>query len=158
MAAGDAAAEGRVRLVFSDASQTEKRVVDEFATQELDLATDPRQLQILPMSGGFISEDDLLIMEFMPTAGAGDVATDPTESATHSLVRVPVTIKNVRTQNKYEKVLTSKDFNAAATNYTCAQDVWTAIGTVTVGSQEEIKVGRAIADNSRIRIELKTAA
>lgn len=158
MAAGDATAEGRIRIVFSDASQTEKRVVAEFATQELDLATDPRQLQIVPMSAGFISEDDLMIMEFMPTAGSGDVATDPTESATHSLVRVPITIKNVRTANKYEKILTSKDFNAAATNYTCTQDVWTAIGTVTVGAQEQIKIGRAIADNSRVRIELKTAA
>lgn len=158
MAAGDDTAEGRVRLVFSDASQTEKRVIAEFATQTLDISTDPRQQLIVPMSAGFISEDDLLIMEFYPTAAAGDVATDPTESATHSLVRVPVTVKNVRTGNKYEKVLTSNDFNTAATNYTCAINTWTAIGTVTVSAQEQMKVGFAIADNSRISIDLLTAA
>ena len=158
MAAGDATAEGRVRIIFSDASQTEKRVIQEYATQTLDLATDPRQLISIPMSAGLISEDDLLIMEFYPTAAAGDVATDPTESATHSLVRIPVTIKNVRTGNKYERVLTSKDFNAAATNYTCPVNTWTAIGTVTVSAQEQLKLGYMIADNSRVRIELKTAA
>lgn len=158
MAAGDDSAEGRIRLVFSDASQTEKRVVGEYASQTLDLATDPRQLIIVPQSVGTISEDDLLIMEFYPTSAAGDVATDPTESATHSLVRVPVTIKNVRTGNKYEKILTSADFNAAATNYTCAQNTWTSIGTVTVSAQEQLKLGYAIADNSRIMIDLLTAA
>lgn len=158
MAAGDDSAEGRLRLVFSDASQTEKRVIAEYATLTLDISTDPRQQIIVPMSAGFISEDDLLIMEFYPTSAAGDVATDPTESATHSLVRVPITVKNVRTGNKYEKVLTSADFNAAATNYTCAQNTWTAIGTVTVSAQEQIKLGFAIADNSRISIDLLTAA
>ena len=158
MAAGDDTAEGRIRLIFSDASQTEKRVIAEYSSQRLDRSTDPRQQPIVPMSEGVISEDDLLIMEFMPTAGAGDVATDPTESATHSLVEVPVTIKNIRTKNKYEKVLTSKDFNPVATNYTCAQDTWTVIGTVTVSAQEQIKLGYAIADNSRISIDLLTAA
>lgn len=158
MAAGDDSAEGRIRLVFSDASQTEKCVIAEFASQVLDISTDPRQMPIVPMSAGLISEDDLLIMEFMPVSGAGDVATDPTESATHSLVRIPVTVKNVRTGNKYEKMLTSADFNAAATNYTCAQNAWTVIGTVTVSAQEQLKLGYAIADNSRIMIDLLTAA
>lgn len=158
MAAGDDSAEGRIRLVFSDASQTEKRVIAEFASQVLDISTDPRQMPIVPMSAGLISEDDLLIMEFMPVSGAGDVATDPTESATHSLVRIPVTVKNVRTGNKYEKMLTSADFNAVAANYTCAQNAWTVIGTVTVSAQEQLKLGYAIADNSRIMIDLLTAA
>lgn len=158
MAAGDDSAEGRLRLVFSDASQTEKKVIAEYATYTLDVSADPRQQIIVPMSQGIISEDDLLIMEYFPTSAAGDVATDPTESATHSIVRVPVTVKNVRTGNKYEKVLTSVDFNAVATNYTCAQNTWTVIGTVTVSAQEQLKLGFAIADNSRVMIDLLTAA
>ena len=158
MAAGDATAEGIVRLVYSDASETSKNQAMNLSTQELDLATDPRQLQVLAFGGQVLAEDDKLIMEFFPTAAAGDVATDPTESATHSLIRVPVTVKNVRTGNKFERTLTSNDFQSAAANYSCSQNAWTAIGTYTVGAQEEVRLGHINPVNSRVRIELKTAA
>lgn len=159
MAAGDDSAEGRLRLIFSDASQTEKRVIQEYNTFVLDVSTDPRQQPIVPQSAGTIGEDDLLIMEYMPTAGTGDVATDPTESATHTLVQIPVTIRNVRTGNVYEKMLTSYDFNSSATNYTgIAAGTWSAIGTVTVSAQEQMKLGFAVADNSRIKVDLLTSA
>ena len=158
MAAGDATAEGIVRLLYADASETKRDQAGQFNSQELDIATDPRQLQVLPFGGQVLAEDDVLIMEFYPTAGAGDVATDPTESATHSLIRIPVTVKNIRTGNKFEKVLTSYDFQTAAANYTCGQNAWTVIGRYVIGAQEEIMLGHANPVNSRIRIELKTAA
>lgn len=158
MAAGDATAEGIVRLVYSDASETNRPEAMRFSTQDLDLATDPRQLQVMPYGGQILAEDDKLIMEFFPTGGAGDVATDPTESATHTLVKIPVTIKNVRTGNIFTRTLTSNDFQATATNYTCPQNVWTAIGSYTIGAQEELSLGNQNPVNSRIRIQLLTAA
>lgn len=158
MAAGDATVEGLVRLEFSDASETESQLMGQFNTTTLDLATDPRQLVVLPMSGRSIGAYDLLLMKFKPLGGAGDVATDPTESANHTLVRVPVTIKNLSTGNVFETVLTSADFNDSATNYTCPVGRWTTIGTYEVTPQERLRLGFGIADNSRIRVELKTAA
>lgn len=158
MAAGDATTEGLVRLVFSDASETESQLMGEFNTTTLDLSTDPRQLVVLPMSQRSIGAYDLLLMQFKPLGGAGDVATDPTESANHTLVRVPVTIKNMSTGNTFETVLTSAHFNSSAENYTCPQNRWTTIGTYEVTPQERVKLGFGIADNSRVRVELKTAA
>lgn len=158
MAAGDATAEGIIRLVYSDASETVKNQAMNLSTEELDLSSDPRQLQVLPFGGQVLAEDDKLIMEFYPTSAVGDVATDPTQSATHSLVRIPVTMKNVRTKNKFERTLTSYDFQTVAKNYSCAVGSWTAIGVYIVGAQEEMRLGHINPVNSRVRIELKTAA
>jgi len=160
MAAGDATAEGVVRLVFSDASETEKRQIEQWSTQILDPTDgDPRVLPTVPLSAGKVAEDDKLIMEFMPLSAAGDVATDPTESATHSLIRVPVSIRNIRTGNVFQTFLTSYHFNSVAANYAgLVVGSWNAIGVYTIGAQEMLRVGHELADNSKIRIELKTSA
>lgn len=157
MAAGDAAGEGSMRLLFTDSSETDQKQIESFATQVLDLSTDPRQLQVLPMSQGSVGEDDKILMQVKLYAN-GDIATDPTESATHSLVRVPVTFKNTSTGNVYEGVLTSADFNPTAANYSPLAGKWLTVGEYVVPAQLRVRLGVAIADNSRIRCEFKTAA
>lgn len=157
MAAGDASGEGDFRILFADSSETQQTQIFSDNTTVLDLSTDPRQLTVLPMSQNAVHEDDKVIIQMKPYADA-DVATDPTESATHSLIRIPVTYRNVSTGNIYVGTLTTKDFNAAATNYSPKAGLWMTIGTYTVPAQLAVKLGVAIPDNSRIRVELKTAA
>ena len=160
MTAGDASAEGMIRLVASDASETAKVQIERYATQILDPTDgDPRVLPTVLLSPKILNYADKLILEYMPLEAEGDVATDPTESDTHSLVRVPVSIKNITTGNVFSTFLTSYHFNPSATNYTgLAVGTWAKIGEYSISAQEQLRVGHKLADNSKIRIELKTSA
>jgi len=138
--------EGELRIVFSDASETNKRVIQQYSSELLDVATDPRQLQIVPKSVDFLMEDDKMILEYSAMA-ATNIDYDAAEAFTK--IRIPVTIRNKRTGTIFEKTLRHPDFASADVTISSA-NVFTVIGTYTVGAQEEVKLGWNIAENSKI--------
>ena len=138
--------EGAIRLVFSDSSETEKRVIGEWATEQLDISTDPRQQIIMPKSKDMLEEDDKLILEVNLMA-ASNVDYGSAEAWTK--IRIPVTVRNKRTGTVFERILRHPDFASADVTIGTA-NVWQAIGTYTVSAQEQVKLGWNIAENSRI--------
>ena len=151
MAATD---EGAVRIVFSDASETNKRVIQEYATEQLKVSTDPRQQQIVPKSVDFLQEDDKIILEMNLLAAS---SVDYAAAETNTKVRIPVTIRNKRTGNIFERILRHPDF-ASADVTIAAANAWPVIGTYTISAQEEVKLGWNIAENSRIYATFVEAA
>ena len=148
--------EGRIRILFADASGTRKDVIFEAATELLKLgASDPRLAIIMPMSQGHISEDDKLLIEgnFLAATSIDYVAT---ETGTTKM-RIPVTIKNKKTGVKNPRMLRHPDFASADVTITTAA-TWYTLGEYTVSAQEELKLGYEIAENSRIYIVLEEAA
>ena len=138
--------DGSLRVVFSDASETNKRVIQEYATEQLRVSTDPRQQQIVPKSVDFLQEDDKIILEASLMA-ASSIDYDAAEANTK--IRIPVTIRNKRTGNIYERILRHPDFASGDVTISAA-NTWTVVGTYTVSAQEEVKLGWNIAENSRI--------
>lgn len=135
---------------MSDASETNKRVVGEWATEQLDISTDPRQQIIMPKSKDMLEEDDKLILEVSLLA-ASNVDYSAVEAFTK--MRIPVTIRNKRTGTVLERTLRHPDFASADVTVPSA-NVWTVIGTYTVSAQEQVKIGWNIAENSRIYVLL----
>lgn len=140
--------EGSFRMVMSDASETNKRVVGEWATEQLDISTDPRQQIIMPKSKDMLEEDDKLILEVSLLAASN---VDYTATETFTKMRIPVTIRNKRTGTVLERTLRHPDFASADVTVSSA-NVWTVIGTYTVSAQEQVKIGWNIAENSRIYV------
>lgn len=138
--------EGEIRIVFSDASETNKRVIMQASTEQLDVSTDPRQQLILAKSKDYLQEDDKMIMEMSAMAAT---SVDYTATETFTKIRVPVTIRNKRTGTVFEKILRHPDFASADVTISTANQ-WTIIGTYTCGAQEEVKLGWNIAENSRL--------
>lgn len=142
--------EGAVRILFSDASETNRRVIAEFATEQLDQSTDPRQQVIIAKSVDMLEEDDKMIVEVNLMA-ASNVDYDSAEAWTK--MRVPVTVRNKRTGNVFERILRHPDFATADVTIAVASQ-WTRIGTYTVTAQEQVKLGWALAENSRLFVLL----
>lgn len=142
--------EGALRLVFSDASETNKRVIGEWATEQLDISTDPRQQIIMPKSKDMLEEDDKLIVEVSLLAAS---TIDYTATEAFTKMRIPVTIRNKRTGTVFERILRHPDFTSADITIGAA-NTWTVIGTYTVSAQEQVKIGHNIAENSRIYVVL----
>ena len=142
--------EGELRIIFSDASETNKRLIMEAASEQLDISTDPRQQLIVPKSRDFLQEDDKILIEYSAMA-ASSVDYDAAEANTK--VRIPVTIRNKRTGSIYERILRHPDFASADVTISTA-NTWTQIGSYTVSAQEEVKIGWNIAENSRMYIKL----
>jgi hypothetical protein len=142
--------EGKLRILFSDASRTNKRVVGEWASEQLDISTDPRQQIIIPKSAEVLEEDDLLLIEYNGLA-ASSVDYDAAEANTK--FRIPVTIRNKRTGNVYERILRHPDL-ASADVAISAASTWYELGAYTVSAQEQLRLGHKIAENSRLYITL----
>lgn len=71
--------EGFVRLSAYDAHNTPKEVIEEFRTEDLRLgANDPSQRKILPQHDLWITEDNVLVLEFIADAD-GTVGAENTE-------------------------------------------------------------------------------
>jgi hypothetical protein len=142
--------EGAVRILFSDASETNRRVIAEFATEQLDQSTDPRQQVIIAKSIDLLEEDDKMIIEVNLMA-ASNVDYDVAEAFTK--MRVPVTVRNKRTGNVFERILRHPNFATADVTVAVASQ-WVRIGTYTVTAQEQVKLGWNLAENSRLYIQL----
>lgn len=138
--------EGELRIIFSDASETNKRVIQQYSSEQLDVSTDPRQLQIVPKSVDLLMEDDKMILEYSAMAATN---IDYTAAEAWTKIRIPVTVRNKRTGTIFEKTLRHPDFASADVTISGA-NTFTVIGTYTVGAQEEVKLGWSIAENSRI--------
>lgn len=137
--------EGDVRIRFTDANRGIMTKVFESRTEPLDVATDPRQQLLLPMSGVTLGQDDLVILE---------CNVDTTSSMDYGLstVRIPVTVMSTATGQRTATYLTHGDFAAADTTLTA--DIWVEIGSYTVPAQQKIKLGHEIPDNSRVYISM----
>lgn len=66
---GVGAIEGFVRLSAYDAHNTPKEVIEEFRTEDLRLgANDPSQRKVFPQHDLWITEDNMLVLEFIADA------------------------------------------------------------------------------------------
>lgn len=148
-----AVTEGFLRLYAADASQSRKDIIyGDVRTEQLDISTDPRQLQIVPYTpGAVLKEDDLLIASLKgDTAGTFDSG---------STVRIPVTIKNMTTGIVRAAFLSLVDFTDMEGNAISATDEsyatsFTDVLKYTVKAQERLILGHKFAENSRIYVAL----
>lgn len=143
MAAAD---EGMMRIRFTDANRGVMTKVFESRTEPLDVATDPRQQLILPMSGGVVGQDDLVILEVN-----ADLATSMDYGL--STVRIPVTVLATATGQKTATYLVHADFTSV--DVTLPAGTWVEVGTYTIPAQQKLRLGHEIPDNSRIYLEIE---
>lgn len=151
-----AVTEGFLRLYAADASQSRKDIIyGDVRTEQLDISTDPRQLQIVPYTpGAVLKEDDLLIVSLKgDTAGTFDSG---------STVRIPVTVKNMTTGIVRAAFLSLTDFTDMEGNAPSGTDesygtAFTDVLKYTVKAQERLILGHKFAENSRIYVALVVA-
>lgn len=141
-----------IRLIYGDAGETRMDTVFEANGVRLNPGvttptTDPRLLPIVPKTKGFLGEDDKLFLYAK--------STTTTHFDENGELEIPVTIRNVKTGVVNEKMLQRADF--FATGVAMVVNIWTKIGYYTVGAQEQLKIGHAIAENSRIRVVTRNA-
>ena len=148
-----AVTEGQMRLKYTDASMTRQDVVyGDVPTTKLDIATDPRQMLVVPyQSGPPLKEDDMLIM-----ALKGNTAGDFDSGSTF---QVPVTIRNITTGIVREAFLEVGDFTDMSGAALSATNVdygvsFTDVVKYTIKAQEEMRLGHKFAENSRIYVAL----
>lgn len=94
-----------------------------------------------------IQEDDKFVVMFKPDTTRTEAATS---SAATNTVRIPVTVKNLRTGVVYEKTLVVGDFTDRrpyANSQAWTAGVWYDIFSLTLGAQLQMKVGHNIQDN-----------
>lgn len=94
-----------------------------------------------------IQEDDKFVVMFKPDK---TVTEHTTSSAATNTIRIPVTVKNLRTGVVYEKTLVVGDFTDRrpyANSQAWTSGVWYDIFSLTLGAQLQMKVGHNIQDN-----------
>jgi len=134
--------EGDVRIIFSDASYMNRRIVWQGPTERLDGSALQSEQVIVPLSAETIHQDDLLIVEVkVGTASSADYGL--------STIQIPITKLNKSTKQETPTYLRDSDIRAA--DITLAT-TWTVLGTYTISAQEAVKLGQRIPDNSRIYI------
>jgi len=93
-----------------------------------------------------IRQDDKLVIMFKPST----LTTEHTTStAATNTVRLPVTVRNLRTGVVYEKTLIAGDFTdrrAYANSQPWVVGVWYDIFSLTLGAQLEMKIGHTVQD------------
>lgn len=137
-----ASGEGSARLVGTDAGQTQRNtLVGPIRTEVLDISTDPRQQYCVGYIDYALRENDLLILEMK-----GDAATNVNNT---SSIRIPVTLKNLKTGLETATYLVGADFGLTASNV-AVTTAWTVVGTYTVPVQYAIKIGHKQSVNSVI--------
>ena len=137
--------EGDVRIIFADASSSNRRKVWEGPTERLDQSALQSEQIIVPLSGETIHQDDVLIVEVK-------VGTASTADYGLSSIQIPITKLNKSTKQETPTFLRDSDLRSA--DVTLAANTWVVLGTYTVSAQEGIKLGQRIPDNSRIYIAL----
>ena len=135
--------EGDVRIIFSDASQLNRRVVFQAPTERLDGSALQSEQIIVPLSGETVHQDDLIIVEVK-------VGTASTADYGLSTVQIPITKLNKSTKQETPTYLRDSDIRAA--DVTLTASTWVVLGTYTVSAQEAVKLGQRIPDNSRAYI------
>ncbi len=108
--------------------------------------TDPQKMPKVKPTTRSIREDDKLVIMFKPDT---TVTEHSTSTAATNTVRVPVRIKNLRSNFAFEKTLTTIDFTDRrpyANGQAWTADVWYDIFSLTLGAQLEMRLGHGIQD------------
>ncbi len=136
--------EGDVRIIFADASQSNRRKVFEGPTERLDASTLQSEQVIVPLSTERVHQDDVIIVEVK-------VGTASTADYGLTKIQIPITKLNKSTKQETPTYLRDSDLRSADVTL---GTTWTVLGTYTVSAQESVKLGHRIPDNSRIYIAL----
>lgn len=136
---------GNLRVRMTDANRGIMTKVFESRTEPLNVATDPRQQLIVPMSGSMVGQDDLVILE---------VKVDTTSSMDYGLstVRIPITVLATATGQKTATYLVHADFTTD--DVTLTAGTWVEVGAYEIPAQQKLKLGHEIPDNSRVYIDM----
>lgn len=108
--------------------------------------TDPQKMPKVKPTTRSIREDDKLVIMFKPDT---TVTEHSTSTAATNTVRVPVRIKNLRSNFAFEKTLTTIDFTDRrpyANSQKWTSGVWYDIFSLTLGAQLEMRIGHGIQD------------
>lgn len=142
---------GSYRLVHRDNNDNSLGEILEISTLQFGGVTgtprsDPSLMPKVKKTDRIIGQDDKLVITFKPDTTRTEHSTS---SAAADTVMIPVTIKNLRTGNIYEKTLTKADFTDKR-SYVNSQP-WTAatwydIWSLTLGAQLQLKVGHNLQD------------
>lgn len=136
--------EGDVRIIFADASSSNRRKVFEAPTERLDLSALQSEQIIVPLSKENLHQDDVLIVEVK-------VGTASTADYGLSKIQIPITKLNKSTGIETPTYLRDSDLRSA--DVTLSANAWVTLGTYTVSAQEAVKLGQRIPDNSRVYME-----
>lgn len=109
--------------------------------------TDPQKMpKVKKELSPIIQEDDKFVIMFKPDA---TVTEHSTSTAATNTVRIPVTVKNLRTGVVFEKTLVTGDFTdrrPKANSQIWTSGVWYDIFSLTLGAQLQMKIGHRIQD------------
>lgn len=109
--------------------------------------TDPQKMpKVKKELSPIIQEDDKFVIMFKPDA---TVTEHSTSTAATNTVRIPVTVKNLRTGVVFEKTLVKGDFTDRRPNANSqiwTSGVWYDIFSLTLGAQLHMKIGHRIQD------------
>jgi len=143
---------GHYRLVHRDNNDNTLAEIVEKHSSEFGGSTgapqsDPNKLpKIKKELSPIIQEDDKLVIMFKPDT---TVTEKSTSSAATDTVRIPITVRNLRTGVVYEKTLVVADFTDRrpyAGSQIWAAGVWYDIFSLTLGAQLQMKLGHRVQD------------
>ena len=143
---------GTYRLVHRDNNDNTLAEILEKHSSEFGGVTgtpqsDPQKMpKVKKELSPIIQEDDKFVLMFKPDT---NVTEHTTSSAAADTIRVPVTIKNLRTGTVFEKTLVKGDFTDRRpylNSQKWTADVWYDIFSLTLGAQLQMKIGHRIQD------------
>lgn len=143
---------GTYRLVHRDNNDNNLATILEKHSSEFGGVTgtpqsDPQKMpKVKKELSPLIREDDKFVLQFKPDT---TVTEHTTSTAATNTVRVPATIKNLRTGFVFEKTLVTGDFTDRrpyANSQAWTSGVWYDIYSLTLGAQLQMKIGHKIQD------------
>ena len=143
---------GTYRIVHRDNNDNTLAEIIEKHSSEFGGATgspqtDPQKLpKVKKHLSPVVQEDDKLVVMFKPDTTRTEAAVS---SAATNSVRLPVTVKNLRTGVVFEKTLTASDFEDRkpyANGQVWSAGVWYDVFSLTLGAQLQMKVGHTVQD------------
>ena len=144
---------GKLRVYYADNQETYLIPVWESRSEPLNpfasgASIDPRMLPFIPLDPRYTwKRDDKIILQYY---------ADSTTSVNNtSVIRLPITRKNVNTGAKYDAFLVASDFGLTSTDVTLTASVWSRIGQYVALGQEEIRLGCQNSVNSQVFMNLQ---
>jgi len=143
---------GTYRLVHRDNNDNTLAEILEKHSSEFGGAvgtpqSDPQKLpKVKKELSPTIQEDDKLVVMFKPDT---TVSEHTTSTAATDTIRIPVTVRNLRTGVVFEKTLVKGDFTDRrpyAHSQKWTADTWYDIFSLTLGAQLQMKVGHRVQD------------
>ena len=144
---------GTYRLVHRDNNDNTLAEILEKHSSEFGGATgapqtDPQKMpKVKKHLSPLIQEDDKFVVMFKPDT---TITEHSTSTVATNTVRIPVTVKNLRTGVVYEKTLVVGDFTDRrpyGNSQAWTAGVWYDIFSLTLGAQLQMKVGHNIQDS-----------